>query len=398
MAELVKKYQDFLPAQGVRQLARTALAPRHPVSESDQEYAGPLFLRPVRSKTRHLSKKASYSDFEHGYAANIAPRYLTHSRRSQGRGQHNTRIPAPIMSSTESFAPSRRESPDKGIINGPTQTDFKQGREAPHDAKQFASGPAKYGRVKNPVRGSKEVLLVRPPPITTNKSYRRQSGTGSKVSNIAKHFERINRENERANRRYSVIRGRRARPVASAKAKVEILESVKDVVDESESSESSSEADDEGDGNESPRLIGKHSADSALPEVSEPEAKPNSPPKPAANIVVEPKDPEARPDVILDSRRDSPSESSSPLLPPTPLAPPVPPFTPPGHEDGGSPLPGGIPSLFQTLGLWLQQPQSRHRMEIDMDDLMGNPEHIFRDSSMVVRTDEPTSIIALALK
>jgi 1-phosphatidylinositol-3-phosphate 5-kinase len=33
-----------------------------------------------------------------------------------------------------------------------------------------------------------------------------------------------------------------------------------------------------------------------------------------------------------------------------------------------------------------------------MDDLIGDPEHIFRDSSMVVRTDEPTSIIALALK
>ena len=37
-------------------------------------------------------------------------------------------------------------------------------------------------------------------------------------------------------------------------------------------------------------------------------------------------------------------------------------------------------------------------MDFEADDFMADPEHIFRESSMVVRTDEPTSIIALTLK
>jgi 1-phosphatidylinositol-3-phosphate 5-kinase len=55
-------------------------------------------------------------------------------------------------------------------------------------------------------------------------------------------------------------------------------------------------------------------------------------------------------------------------------------------------------SILKAIsGLWLQQ-QSRNREALDAEDPMNDPEHIFRDSSMVVRTDEPTSIIALALK
>ena len=76
---------------------------------------------------------------------------------------------------------------------------------------------------------------------------RRPTFTGNKVSNIAKHFERINKDTDKANRRYAVIRGRKARPVTTARAKAEILDSIKDAIkDESESSDSS-EADDEGD-------------------------------------------------------------------------------------------------------------------------------------------------------
>ncbi|KAJ2923607.1 hypothetical protein H1R20_g13485, partial [Candolleomyces eurysporus] len=77
---------------------------------------------------------------------------------------------------------------------------------------------------------------------------------GNKVSNIAKHFERLGRDADRAKSKYTVLRlgGKRARPVASARAKVEVLDSIKDAIrdeDESESSDSS-EADDEGDGME----------------------------------------------------------------------------------------------------------------------------------------------------
>jgi hypothetical protein len=97
------------------------------------------------------------------------------------------------------------------------------------------------------------------------------------VSNIAKHFERISRDNERATRRYAVIRGgRKPRPVASARAKVEILDSVRDAVkdEESESSSESSEADDEGEGDDDTPVPAPKKNDSMNSTTSRPETEP----------------------------------------------------------------------------------------------------------------------------
>ena len=90
-----------------------------------------------------------------------------------------------------------------------------------------------------------------------------------------------------------------------------------------------------------------------------------------------------------------PSVMNSPILSPTSIG-SMPPMTPPPNDmDIG---PSGRPSILKALsGLWPQQ-APRSRAEPDLDDPMADPEHIFRESSMVVRTDEPTSIIALALK
>ncbi|TFY83433.1 hypothetical protein EWM64_g586 [Hericium alpestre] len=214
-------------------------------------------------------------------------------------------------------------------------------------------------------------------------------------------FERISKDNERANRRYAVIRGRRARPVASARAKVEILDSVKDaIMDESESSDSSSEADDEGGDEEETRKSSEKpspEASGTLPAVvvdaaSEPSTEPQSAPptSPALSKV------EETPAESSGSARD---EANS--VPPSPFLSSVfsskEPVSPPATDlDVG---PQERHSLLKALsGFWPQQiPQPRSRMEFDGEDPMTDPEHIFRDSSMVVRTDEPTSIIALAL-
>ncbi|KAF9020329.1 hypothetical protein BDZ89DRAFT_1138750 [Hymenopellis radicata] len=53
VAELVRKYQDFLSPQGVQDLAKTAYAPRIIVSESDHEYPAPIVPRNV---TRDLAQ------------------------------------------------------------------------------------------------------------------------------------------------------------------------------------------------------------------------------------------------------------------------------------------------------------------------------------------------------
>jgi 1-phosphatidylinositol-3-phosphate 5-kinase len=266
--------------------------------------------------------------------------------------------------------------------------------------------PRSTGKEKGPSRpasasGSRQ-LFRRP-----------SSGPGGKVGNIAKHFERINKETERANRRYAVIRGKRARPVASARARVEILESVKDaIMDESESSDSSSEADDEG-GDEDD---GKKTTDQATTESS-PESSSTLPQEPVQHESDVAKTTLSTEDIAAPQTDDvSPSQipneleqqGHSPLalephrdaansLPPSPFLNNNSSVTPPMSDlDSGT----DRNSIFKAFsGFWPPQlPSSRIRVELDGEDPMSDPEHIFRDSSMVVRTDEPTSIIALALK
>lgn len=230
----------------------------------------------------------------------------------------------------------------------------------------------------------------------------------------------MNRDNERANRRYAVIRGRRARPVASARARVEILDSVKDAIkDESESSDSSSEADDEGgdedDGQKpseatSPDSSTKTSpeASATLPEVnigSEPQVSDLDQPgtsQPSVPSQAEPEPgsskPPGEPSSAPRDREMTMSVPASPLLSsifPHYKEQSLPP--PSDFELGPGQERNSILKAFTNL--WPQHlPHPRARGELEGDDIMADPEHIFRDSSMVVRTDEPTSIIALALK
>ncbi|KAF9020330.1 hypothetical protein BDZ89DRAFT_1138751 [Hymenopellis radicata] len=182
----------------------------------------------MQTSADYLAKKPSTSDVEQGYAANIAPRYLTHSRRSCHQSG-NSSIPTLVGASNgvmESRDSSRRPSPEKRSASGkPREMKFARSSSPPLLANGKILAPTPLGPKGTP---------------------------GGKVSNMAKHFERLGRDADR--RKYNVIRGRRARPVATARARVEVLESVKDAINESESSDSSSEADDEGDSNEEPAV------------------------------------------------------------------------------------------------------------------------------------------------
>lgn len=177
---------------------------------------------------------------------------------------------------------------------------------------------------------------------------------------------------------------------------MEVLDSVKDAIkDESESSNSSSEADDEGDGNDEERTVAQLVQESPESELQLPPAAKTAPP-----LATFPESTE--------TNEDTKETLEVPTLPPPgPISLPPSPFlssmkmdhsmslTPP-HSD----LESGTErnSILKALsGFWLQPPPTS-RSSLEGDDLMNDPEHIFRDSSMVVRTDEPTSIIALALK
>ncbi len=416
VADLVKKYQHYLPPQGVEELTRTALAPAVPVSESEQE-SSPA-VRRIRHKNRQppfLSKRSSVSDFESSYAANIAPKYLT--KRAAGQANLGSRIP--VVNYPDSRSASRRTSPDKRPSFARTHTDtpLRPGRSSPPPPGRSITPAGASGsktRSKPAMRfGPKDKApQPRPASVANSKStFRRPPTAGSKVSNIVKHFERINRENERASRRYAIIRGKRARPVASARAKVEVLESIKDAIkDESESSDSS-EADDEGGGDDDDR------PDQKSPRKS-PQKYPELPgPAPELEVVFEPPPPPAEqpvaprlddnnvPEQTPEDAQPSvsheieapPSAIGSPVLSPVSAGGMASVTPPPSDLDT---YPHGRSSLLKAIsGLW-QQPQSLHRnrSDTDVDDPMADPEHIFRDSSMVVRTDEPTSIVALALK
>jgi len=405
VAELVKRYQEFLPASGVPDLAKTALAPDIPESEPEVP-SPPLRPLPRSNKGRHgnriVSKKASVSDFEQGYAANVAPR----QRRSL-----NSRIPAPPPLDLNSD--SRKTSPDKRppMSRGHTYDNPKPSQVAVGNnrvrSKSYQKGPNKD---KPPI--------PRSPAAGGKSTFRRQSTQGSKVSNIAKHFERISRDNERATRRYAVIRGgRKPRPVASARAKFEILDSVRDVVkdEESESSSESSEADDEGEGEDDAPVPLPKKSDSMNSTTSRPEV--GSEVDPITESPAELETGEAQPSKVVaqgptgipattplrtvNEAAESalPSTSTSPTLFTNPLPPSARPntsYVPTDTETGA----GERNSILRALTTFWpgQAPQSRFRSGSDVEDLMADPEHIFRDASMVVRTDEPTSIIALALK
>jgi 1-phosphatidylinositol-3-phosphate 5-kinase len=405
VAELVKRYQEFLPASGVSDLAKTALAPDLP--ESDPEISPPPLppLPRPRNRSRHgnrvVSKKTSVSDFEQGYAANVAPR----QRRSL-----NSRIPAPPP--LDLNWDSRRTSPDRrpSMTRGPMHDNLKPSPMVTGNnrvrSRTYQKGPTKD---KPPV--------PRSPAAAGKSTFRRQPAPGSKVSNIAKHFERISRDNERATRRYSVIRGgRKPRPVASARAKVEILDSVRDAVEdeESESSSESSEADDEGEGDDETPAPAPKKNDSMSSTISRPETEPEVVPVaespaemeagealPSPGVVQKPTGiPVTTPLRTVNEAAESalPSASTSPTVftNPLPSSRPHTSYVPTGADTGANER----NSIFKALtGFWPgQASQSGFRSESDVEDLMADPEHIFRDASMVVRTDEPTSIIALALK
>jgi 1-phosphatidylinositol-3-phosphate 5-kinase len=186
--------------------------------------------------------------------------------------------------------------------------------------------------------------------------------------------------------------------VASARAKVEILESIKDAInDESESSDSS-EADHEGDGSDKARQIADKTPPEPVQETTHPEPE----------CVVPLPSPLLTPPPIVTPPEETPTPQITSDSPPEPAVTYPSPVLPVAKRENASPLPPEMElehgptstepvSILKAIsGLWL--PQSRNREALDAEDPMSDPEHIFRDSSMVVRTDEPTSIIALALK
>ncbi|KAF6754295.1 hypothetical protein DFP72DRAFT_990499 [Ephemerocybe angulata] len=345
VAELVRKYSDYIPAQGVQELSKTAFAP---MSESEQDSEYPTFIprrSATRTKTKHLiARKPSTSDFEQGYAANVAPRLPRPipSRRAYGLG-----VGAAGVSNLDSQPPSRMHSPEKRGAHLKLKGKDVPSRPSSPTRRLSSQRPSKI-RVPSHTR---ERTPSRPPSASSTKTTFRRPATGAtKVSNLANHWERItSREVQKP--KHPMFRGRGARPVASSKAKVEVLKSMDAInsePEEEEGADSSSEADDEADGMEEERGAPKRDQKATKPPKPEEDPETPLPETPAEDKVTTPS---------TASTVEGPEANLEVVAPPPPDTPETP--------------------------------------DINSDDPFRDPEHIFSD--MVVRLDEPTSIIALAL-
>lgn len=108
-----------------------------------------------------------------------------------------------------------------------------------------------------------DTSVSRTAPSLSKATTRRILGTpGTRVTSIARHFDRLQREAERERqKRVSMNRNKRARPVTVTKAKVQVFDNVRDAFRD-EFDTDSSEADNEEDNEEEEEQAGYESTDS----------------------------------------------------------------------------------------------------------------------------------------
>lgn len=305
VAELVKQFQSTT-GHGFERAA-----------SGDEAICGSETITPLEARRRtkssskpRPSRDSATSDFERSYAANIGPKHLT-TRHSSGRAVGSTvrsRIPAP----RHRFGHSHGYA-DTGVrpayhLFGGSTKHVLPNEEFPE---QEDAGGAPLAKGKTPVKHARRF----PPRPVYHKSIVRPISSSSKVSNLARQFERMSKDSERASRRYAVLKGRKARPVAVAHAKVKAFSDIKDmrgvVLDGSDdSSDSLSEADDEDDSDEDTGHL-----ESSDPSVSQPSASPTQDAPPAersssqdhsASVDITP----ATPEQLLQELPESPSSGN----------------------------------------------------------------------------------------
>lgn len=360
----------------------------------------------IRSSRQSNQSGGVFSDGERSYAANASriptvsllnreTRDRTHRLRQQGVDPPSTR----------------------------KEGDFVSNRIHSSVVKAQRKVMAKVGKGKAPTRQGTPDRPNSPAPHRRGHFH-----TGSRVTTIARHFDKLSREAERDRQRKMLIaRGRAPRPVMDTKVQVQVFSNLRDAFKDDSDSSGSSEADDE---NEEDDAEGEESANEQMVAASrerKPARQPTAPLKdpksmavdvrPAAeerlaNLALTPvsmSPSDTSTDVSMQGRLQitlPPFETTTPLLtvPPTPFlnpivggeAIPVQSYhasQPASDVDTGSATQERSSILKTLSGLWA----FRTGDIIPLEYPLGITEHIFADSKIVVREDEPTSIIAFAL-
>ncbi|KAG8773240.1 1-phosphatidylinositol-3-phosphate 5-kinase [Ceratobasidium sp. 428] len=432
VADLVKQFQAVLPenfasgAVAYGPLARTSL-----LSDSERESEAQPQPQPqrVRGRPRAPANRSKFqpkgyypqsSDFER------APRPLGEAGPS--------RIPAPIQVPAEPSY-SGRSSPTNSTLYIPKRPGLSRTTTGSTIKNSNISALAPInpsppiGRKASSTLANKPVKAKAPArnPPRDRSTARTASATGSvrqgprrvappggslassKVLTQVRQFERMSKENDKANRRYQIMRGRRARPVAFAKAKVEIFQDFKDALrdDESESSDPSSEADDEDEGEEDPT---RFRADTLDPIMSVPDlAEHEVPAEPTVPNLSRPEDHQAvpaeklpldglpKPSEVPQPERPSDIYTPESSLPPSPFIRPMRDHQLNYSENETSTSIDRRSFLYRIGSTAISRIQSRENTIMNLAYPVAPTDHVFAESYITVREDEPTSIIALTL-
>lgn len=273
---------------------------------------------------------------------------------------------------------------------------------------------------------------------------RRVIGAGSRVTSIARHFDKISREAERdRQKRISIARGKRAGRVGITKAKVQIFNNVRDAFKDEFDSDSSAadNEEDEGDASDgsvdstgrarSHRKATSPSVKSApLPKnedgetasiaPTEPEPEPESSTRLASTPEEQPVSDHPPPSSVLSDSATDMAKRKERLrieLAPFDTNAPLPPMTPQPHVHALTDTQDEVPgkgfsqlsqmsesemssgggersSILKTLtNLWAFRAGDFTSLEYPL----SAGEHMFTDSRVIVRENEPTSIIAFTL-
>ncbi|KAM0788818.1 hypothetical protein ACM66B_002904 [Microbotryomycetes sp. NB124-2] len=262
---------------------------------------------------------------------------------------------------------------------------------------------------------------------TLTKAARRVvSATSShRVSTIANHFNKLSKANERERqKRFATIRSKRARPVVSEQPTIQVFDNVKDAAkeDSDDDTRSSDGADDEDDDEHdvdseaegaskienAPGTQNDTADQSTNPELPDSEPPATRPPISMADALLWPPL-EAILPVTDSTRLDAPQQeaedvtapktskteqSSSEALsvPPSPLLPDHFATLPRMSEGESSGNERG--SIMKAISsLWAYRGNELAPLEYPL----APSEHIFADNPILVRDDEPTSILAFAL-
>lgn len=444
VADLMKRFQDSVGGQSwepvpdmppiERPHSAAETSRRRPDPEldvSDSDIAAPP-IRPRLRRNRYTptqlqiadvpraARSTVLSDENRSYAVNAArvPSSQGHARRAAtadatlGTRGGRSRGPSP--------SPSHRSK--DGRLAAP-------GRVPVSKTSSVEGKPRLPGRGKTPRKPSDST--TQPSPGLIRGLPRRVIGAGTRVTSIARHFDKISREAERdRQKRISQARGKRAGRVGVTKAKVQVFNNVRDAFKDEFDSDSSAadNEEDEGDASDisvdstgrskprrksvSQRVEGPLTKDEAAAESVVQDATPDMPKEEEEESAADPPAVHLS-DASTDAARRkarlhielAPFDTNAPLPPMTPQA------LPATTEDEGGHKPlsqlsqmsesemssgGGVErsSILKTLtGLWAFRAGDFTPLEYPL----SAAEHIFVDSRVIVRENEPTSIIAFTL-